>query len=130
MSLKLKQYQIDSLKALEQFFTLAASLGAEKAFKRCVGVNIAYNDRLDGIPSVCLRVPTGGGKTLLAAHSIPKVAQSYMNTESPIVLWLVPTDMIRQQTLAALANVNHPYRQALQSYYGDCIKICDIEGLQ
>ena len=130
MSLKLKQYQIDSLKALEQFFTLAASLGAEKAFKRCAGENIAYNDRLEGIPSVCLRVPTGGGKTLLAAHSIPKVSQSYLNTESPIVLWLVPTDMIRQQTLAALANVNHPYRQALQSYYGDRIKICDIEGLQ
>lgn len=38
--------------------------------------------------------------------------------------------MIRQQTLAALANVNHPYRQALQGYYGDRIKICDIEGLQ
>jgi len=130
MSLKLKQYQSDSLKALEQFFTLAASFGAEKAFKYCVGENIPYNDRLEEIPSVCLRVPTGGGKTLLAAHSIPIAAQNYANTDSPIVLWLVPTDMIRQQTLAALANVNHPYRQALQGYYGDRIKICDIDGLQ
>ena len=112
MSLQLKNYQTQSLQALEEYFTFAASLGAEKAFKRCVGEHIAYSDRLDGIPSVCLRVPTGGGKTLLAAHSIPIAAQNYVNTDCPIVLWLVPTDMIRQQTLAALSNVQHPYRQA------------------
>ncbi|WP_180134631.1 DEAD/DEAH box helicase [Acinetobacter sp. YH12070] len=130
MSLQLKNYQHQSLQALEQFFTLAASFGAEKAFKQCVGENIQYNDRLEGIPSVCLRVPTGGGKTLLASHSIPIAARNYTNTDTPIILWLVPTDMIRQQTLAALADVTHPYRQALQSYYGDKLKICDIESLQ
>ena len=130
MSLQLKNYQNQSLQALEQFFTLAASFGAERAFKQCVSENIQYNDRLEGIPSVCLRVPTGGGKTLLASHSIPIAARNYVNTDTPIVLWLVPTDMIRQQTLAALADVTHPYRQALQSYYGDKLKICDIESLQ
>lgn len=130
MSLQLKNYQHQSLQALEQFFTLAASFGAERAFKQCVSENIQYNDRLEGIPSVCLRVPTGGGKTLLASHSIPIAARNYVNTDTPIVLWLVPTDMIRQQTLAALADVTHPYRQALQGYYGDKLKICDIEGLQ
>lgn len=130
MSLQLKNYQNQSLQALEQFFTLAASFGAEKAFKQCVGENIQYNDRLEGIPSVCLRVPTGGGKTLLASHSIPIAARNYVSTDTPMVLWLVPTDMIRQQTLAALADVTHPYRQALQSYYGDKLKICDIESLQ
>lgn len=130
MSLQLKNYQHQSLQALEQFFTLAASFGAERAFKQCVSENIQYNDRLEGIPSVCLRVPTGGGKTLLASHSIPIAARNYVNTDTPIVLWLVPTDMIRQQTLAALADVTHPYRQALQGYYGDKLKICDIESLQ
>ena len=130
MSLQLKNYQTQSLQALEEYFTFAASLGAEKAFKRCVGEHIAYTDRLGGIPSVCLRVPTGGGKTLLAAHSISIAAQNYVNTDSPIVLWLVPTDMIRQQTLAALSNVQHPYRKALQSQYGDRLKVCDIESLQ
>ena len=108
MSLQLKNYQNQSLQALEQFFTLAASFGAERAFKQCVSENIQYNDRLEGIPSVCLRVPTGGGKTLLASHSIPIAARNYVNTDTPIVLWLVPTDMIRQQTLAALADVTHP----------------------
>lgn len=130
MSLQLKNYQYQSLQVLEQFFTLAASFGAENAFKQCAGDNIPYNDRLDGIPSVCLRVPTGGGKTLLAAHSIPIVAQNYLNTDTPIVLWLVPTDIIRQQTLTALSDIMHPYRQTLQSYYGDCLKIGDLESLQ
>lgn len=130
MSFQLKNYQTQSLEALEQFFTLAASFGAEKAFKQCVGGHIQYNDRLDGIPSVCLRLPTGGGKTILAAHSIPIAARNYINTDTPIVLWLVPTDMIRQQTLAALSDMAHPYRKSLQTHYGDRLKICDIDSLQ
>ncbi|PPE76799.1 restriction endonuclease subunit R, partial [Kaistia algarum] len=130
MTFQLKNYQSQSLQSLENYLTLAASLGAEKAFNKCVGEDIKYNDRLDGIPSVCLRVPTGGGKTVLASHSIAIAARNYVNTDSPIVLWLVPTDMIRQQTLLALSDATHPYRKALQGYYGDRIKVCDIESLQ
>lgn len=130
MSLVLKQYQKDSLAALQQFFMLASAIGGAKAFEQVIDEPVRYNDRLNGIPSVCLRVPTGGGKTLLAAHSIPIAAQHYASTDTPMVLWLVPTDMIRQQTLVALSNVQHPYRQALQGYYGDRLRICDIEGLQ
>lgn len=130
MSLEPKQYQKDSLNTLKQFFTLAASVGAAQAFKECIDEPVPYNDRMNGVPSVCLRVPTGGGKTLLGAHSIPIAAQHYASTDTPMVLWLVPTDMIRQQTLAALSSVDHPYRQALQSYYGDRLKVCDIDGLQ
>ncbi|MDI9757300.1 DEAD/DEAH box helicase family protein, partial [Acinetobacter baumannii] len=130
MTFQLKNYQSQSLQSLENYLTLAASLGAEKAFNKCVGEDIKYNDRLDGIPSVCLRVPTGGGKTVLASHSIAIAARNYVNTDSPIVLWLVPTDMIRQQTLLALSDATHPYRKALQGYYGDRIKVCDTESLQ
>jgi len=130
MTFQLKNYQSQSLQSLENYLTLAASLGAEKAFNKCVGEDIKYNDRLDGIPSVCLRVPTGGGKTVLASHSIPIAARNYVNTDSPIVLWLVPTDMIRQQTLLALSDATHPYRKTLQGYYGDRVKVCDIESLQ
>lgn len=134
MTLKLKNYQKQSLEALKDFFILAATTDAKTAFEKSVSEysfeSVPYNDRLDGIPSVCLRVPTGGGKTLMAAHSIPIAAEHYANTDTPIVLWLVPTDMIRSQTLAALSNLNHPYRKALQSYYGDRLKVCDIETLQ
>ena len=112
MTLQLKDYQARSLKALEKFFTLTSFSTPEKAFEKCLfdaDMNVVpYNDRLQGIPSVCIRIPTGGGKTLLAAHSIPMAAENYANTDAPIVLWLVPTDMIRQQTLAALTDVHHP----------------------
>lgn len=132
--MQLKQYQKQSLEALEQFFSVASAIGAERAFECTLQQQamtpVPYNDRLGGIPSVCIRIPTGGGKTLLGCHSIPVAAGQYANTDSPIVLWIVPTDMIRVQTLGALNDLHHPYRQALHSYYGDRVKVCDLETLQ
>lgn len=128
MALTLKQYQQDALQALQSFFTDCKSKGAKAAFEAVT--SLPYNNKLDGVPSVCLRVPTGGGKTLIAAHSIGKAGDAYVNTDSPVVLWLVPSDMIRQQTLKALSDVAHPYRQALASRYGDRVKVCDLESLQ
>ena len=58
--------------------------------------------RLPETPYVCLRLPTGGGKTFLAARAV-KVAAKYLKREkNPLVLWLVPSDAIRQQTLETL----------------------------
>ncbi len=130
MALTLKTYQTQALKALEAFFIDCRVSDAKAAFERAVDYDINYVDRLVGVPSVCLRVPTGGGKTLIAAHSIAVTANHYVNTNAPIVLWLVPSDMIRQQTLKALADVTHPYRQAVMQRYGDRIKVCDLDGLQ
>lgn len=128
MALTLKQYQEDALAALQNFFTDCLSKGAKVAFESAT--TLPYKSKLDGVPSVCLRVPTGGGKTLIAAHSIGTVSDAYVNTDAPVVLWLVPSDMIRQQTLKALSDVAHPYRQALTSKYGDRVKVCDLESLQ
>ena len=130
MALTLKTYQQNALTALEQFFLDCRVRGAKLAFEKAVDFEINYVDRLTGSPSVCLRVPTGGGKTLIAAHSIAVAARSYVNTDAPVVLWLVPSDMIRQQTLKALSDVAHPYRQAVMQSYGDRIKVCDLNSLQ
>lgn len=113
MALILKTYQTQALKSLESFFIDCRVRDAKAAFERAVDYDVNYIDRLVGVPSVCLRVPTGGGKTLIAAHSIAVAANHYLNSNAPIVLWLVPSDMIRQQTLKALADVTHPYRQAV-----------------
>ena len=130
MALTLKTYQTQALKALESFFIDCRVRDAKAAFEHAVDNEVDYVDRLVGVPSVCLRVPTGGGKTLIAAHSIAVAANHYVSTNAPIVLWLVPSDMIRQQTLKALADVTHPYRQAVMQCYGDRIKVCDLDGLQ
>jgi len=71
-----------------------------------------------GTPYACLRIPTGGGKTLVAAHSIGLVAREWLHTTTPLVLWLVPSEAILQQTLVALKTLNHPYRVALAEAFG------------
>ena len=71
----------------------------------------APTDRSNGlqtVPYVCLRLPTGGGKTLLSAHTAKIAADAYLEREFPIVLWLVPTNTIRAQTLETLQEAGQP----------------------
>ncbi|MBK6638576.1 MAG: hypothetical protein IPG34_13515 [Rhodocyclaceae bacterium] len=44
-----------------------------------------------------------------------------------MALWLVPTNTIRQQTLNALRQPGHPYREALEEHFGvDGLRVLDI----
>ena len=83
-----------------------------------------YVDRTDGagrpIPNVCFKIPTGGGKTLLAAAALER-----MNRQTGLVLWLVPSRAIYQQTKAALWNREHPYRQTLERASGGRVKVLE-----
>ena len=76
-----------------------------------------HSSRFDGagrpIPNVCLKVPTGGGKTLLAASAVARVFGSYLGKHAGLVLWVVPNEAIYRQTLKALSDRDHPYRQIL-----------------
>ncbi len=65
------------------------------------------------LPSFCLKVPTGGGKTLLATKVVDLVNTHYRRRQSGLVLWVVPTTQIYNQTLEALRDRGHPYRQQL-----------------
>ncbi|WP_345797594.1 DEAD/DEAH box helicase family protein [Castellaniella sp. MT123] len=66
------------------------------------------------MPYFCLRVPTGGGKTWLAAKSVALVNTHLLRSEHSTVLWLVPSKPIREQTLKALRSPEHPYHAALR----------------
>ena len=63
--------------------------------------------------SFCLKIPTGGGKTLLAIKIIDLVNIHYRRRQTGLVLWIVPTTQIYNQTLSALKDRDHPYRQQL-----------------
>lgn len=82
-----------------------------------VRANIPFSPRTDGIgrsvPSVCLKIPTGGGKTLLAAHVVSKIQSQWRKRNSGFVLWIVPNESIYAQTIKALRDRQHPYRQIL-----------------
>jgi len=120
--LTLKEYQQRTIDTLRDYFRKCLELNnAETAFyeitRQTYGMGIPYRQvkELPGLPYVCLRIPTGGGKTFVACHSIGITANELLHTENPVVLWLVPSNAIREQTINALKNQEHPYRQALET---------------
>ena len=76
-----------------------------------------YSSRRNGLgeqlPVFCLKIPTGGGKTLLATRVIGLVNAHFRQSRRGLVLWIVPTTQIYNQTLKALKDRDHPYRQQL-----------------
>ncbi|WP_287221357.1 DEAD/DEAH box helicase family protein [Mesorhizobium sp.] len=65
------------------------------------------------VPNVCLKVPTGGGKTLLAAHAVELLQVDWLRRQTGLALWIVPSQAIYAQTLAALKDRGNPLRQVL-----------------
>ncbi len=86
-----------------------------------------YAARNDGmgrqIPHVCFKVPTGGGKTLLAAEALGRIRRP-----TGLVLWIVPTRAIYAQTKDALWNREHPYRQRLERASGGRVKMLEKDN--
>ena len=116
MHLPLKEYQERTLEKLTEYYQNCQLLqNANTAFYQVTQRPYASVNGLPGMPYVCLRLPTGGGKTFVACHAVGITASELLKTESPLVLWLVPSNAICDQTLNALKNPNHPYRDAFRS---------------
>lgn len=124
--MQLKTYQQRSLDVLGKYFQKCKETGdSADAFyfttKEVDGGNgRTYNqvDELPGLPYVCLRVPTGGGKTLMASYAVSIATREFLGLDHSFVLWLTPSTTIRDQTLKALKDRTHPYRTALESTLG------------
>ena len=134
--LVLKDYQKRVLDELGDFLKTASALNIER------GLRLAYLDHLgddakpykplpelENVPFLCIKVPTGGGKTLIATYSIKTLQDSYVQVSNGkgLVVWFVPTDAIRTQTLSALKDRNHPYRAALDVQFNNQVKVFSIE---
>lgn len=76
-----------------------------------------YSTRRSGdgqpVPNVTLKVPTGGGKTYLACAALSRIFGRYVGANTGMVLWIVPNEAIYTQTLKALRDREHAYRQML-----------------
>jgi type III restriction enzyme len=77
------------------------------------------------IPNVCFKVPTGGGKTLLAAAAVARTFASYYRRSTGLVLWVVPNEAIYRQTRRALTDRDHPYRQMLLTAGAGRVKVLE-----
>ena len=115
-----KDYMNRSLDALRAYLRRTAETeDPDMAFyvttREQTGKPVGYKtvEQLSGKPYVCLRIPTGGGKTVMACRAVAIAAQELLRQERAVVLWLVPTNTIKTQTLNALRDPAHPYRQVL-----------------
>lgn len=79
----------------------------------------------ESLPYVCLRVPTGGGKTRIAGQAIKRVNEAFLATEHSLILWLVPSDPIREQTLRALKTKGELLHQDMRDLFG-AVHVLDI----
>ena len=87
----------------------------------------SYKSRFSGmnrpVPNICFKVPTGGGKTLLAAAGIERINTGFFERNNGFVLWVVPSDSIYKQTLKALTHRESLYRQTLDRASAGKVKI-------
>jgi len=133
----LKHYQEQSLRVLREYLDAVPLRGAASAYLRAHNNNPRefFRQRnpafqplegLEEVPYVCLRLPTGGGKTLLCAHTVGLAKDALWQDEFPLVLWLVPSEVIRTQTLETLKTPNHANSRALQERFGSRFRVFDV----
>lgn len=137
--MELKNYQIQVIRDLERFLELLIEKqsisSAYSTLWNEKGVNVGidgmppYNSELAGVPQVCFKVPTGGGKTFLAANSIKPIFDSMPHIHPKAVVWLVPSDAILTQTYRTLTDKNHDYRKKIDVDFGNKVEIYSKQQL-
>ncbi len=137
--MKLKNYQEQSLDWLGRYYERCRTLQeagdrfpVSTAFlsitAEIYGGGLPYSPvaQLPGIPYVCLRIPTGGGKTVLGCEAVAVAQKELLRADHALILWLVPSDPIRRQTLDRMKDRKDPYRVALETKLGT-VEVLDIE---
>lgn len=125
--MQLKEYQRRVLETIRSYLELLTAWRKKaddnsdlevdfpsKAWEKA-GLARRYLPRKNGLgqplPAFCIKVPTGGGKTLLAVKTVDLVNAVYRKKQTGLVLWIVPTTQIYRQTIQHLKDRDHPYRQ-------------------
>ena len=129
IAMELKEYQIKTADQIKRYLELLVEWKKRadkntdleidfpaKAWEKAE-IGRHYRSHKNGIglplPYFCLKIPTGGGKTLMAVKAIDLINAIYLRKRTGLVLWVVPTTQIYRQTIQNLKNREHPYRQYL-----------------
>jgi type III restriction enzyme len=128
--MELKDYQARVLRDLADYLdVLDRTPHLDQAFRdhwAGKGVRVGhdgmapYKNTVPGVPHVCAKVPTAGGKTFIAVNALDTVfsALARRNPKRPqLVVWLVPSLTILDQTVLALGSPEHPYRKRLDQLF-------------
>ena len=140
---ELKTYQSAALATLDRFTAALKATGRiERAYREVAGPETGVYPTgrgeltylpppgLTGTPCVCIQVPTGGGKTLMAAHAAGRLRAALRPDGCAVFLWLAPSGAIVDQTLSALKRPGHPCRAALTAALGAVEVLSVDEALQ
>lgn len=136
--MELKPYQRQVLNDLDTYLDFIRSTGSySAAFEKLnaqTGAGLAfdragYHDDVPGTPHICIKVPTAGGKTFIACNAIEVIARYFPDSSSPLVIWLVPSRTILEQTVRNLSNAAHPYRQRINALFGNKVEVFDKESM-
>ena len=91
-----------------------------------------YKNNVPGVPHVCMKVPTAGGKTFIAANALKPILDT-VNPESTgqprVVVWLVPSLTILEQTERNFSDITHPYRQRLNAHFRGRVELYGKKAL-
>ncbi|MDP2416479.1 MAG: DEAD/DEAH box helicase family protein [Hydrogenophaga sp.] len=91
-----------------------------------------YKNTVPGVPHICAKVPTAGGKTFIAVNALDTIF-SALSKRSPMrpkmVVWLVPSLTILDQTVQALNNPAHPYRKRLDQLFRHRVAVYEKRDL-
>lgn len=140
--MQLKAYQQTALDVLRKFLEESRVSGPKASYERIIrepeqakrlgsyGGSYRPLNNLEAVPYCCLRLPTGGGKTILGAHAIKVAQEAWVEKDFPVVLWLVPSNTIRSQTVDALKRPGHPYRTVLDEKFDGRVRVFDIADFE
>jgi type III restriction enzyme len=135
--MELKPYQQSVIDDLGAYLaTLAEQPDLRAAFREYwkeKGVTAeAYKNNVPGVPHVCVKVPTAGGKTFIAVNALKPIFDAFAAanpTRPQVVVWLVPSLTILEQTVRNLSDPQHPYRQKLNTLFRNRVQVYERREL-
>lgn len=139
--MELKQYQKEVIADLDAYIGYVEKYNrpdtAFHKFWEDKGVSISsydnyylhpYDNSVTGVPHVTVKVPTAGGKTFIACNALNTIFRHMPADKPKVVAWFVPSDTILKQTYKNLNDPSHPYRQKIDSHFGNAVCVVDKEA--
>ena len=122
--MQLKKYQQKSIDKLKDYLKEVQKFGPKHAFISSTG-NPYKEEFFGAVPFVCMKLPTGGGKTLVGCHAVPEIIRTVLNNkmDTGIVLWFVPSEAIKSQTLKKFKDRKDWHRQALDIAFDNKVQV-------
>ncbi len=125
---ELKKYQQKSIEILRNYLKELERVGTKYAF---MGITDKpyKSDFFNETPFICMKIPTGGGKTLVGCHSVVEIMSSVLKNkmEKGIIMWFVPSESIKSQTLRKFKDKNDWHRKVLDEAFDNNIRIFSNE---